>query len=55
MLKGYGFIRCHQAHLVNKKFVVNWLKKGGDRLLLSDGNEIPVSKIKMDDIKEMLL
>lgn len=54
MLKGYGFIRCHQSHLVNKNFVKSWVKEYGGYLLLYNGAEIPVSRNKKDSVKELL-
>ncbi|SHN25031.1 LytR/AlgR family response regulator transcription factor [Mucilaginibacter sp. OK098] len=54
ILKDYGFIRCHQSHLVNKKFVKSWKKEYGDHLLLFNGTEIPVSRNKKDDVKKAL-
>jgi two-component system, LytTR family, response regulator len=53
-LSGYGFIRCHQSHLVNKKFVKSWVKEDGDHLLLFNGNEIPISRTKKDLVKKAL-
>lgn len=54
MLKGYGFIRCHQSHLVNKSFVKSWVKEYGGYLLLQNGTEVPVSRNKKDSVKESL-
>jgi two-component system LytT family response regulator len=51
ILTGYGFIRCHQSHLVNKQFIKSWLKEFGDALLLTDGAEIPVSRNKREFVK----
>jgi two-component system LytT family response regulator len=51
LLNGYGFIRCHQSHLVNKKFVKSWRKEYGDFLLLFNGMEVPVSRNKKDAVK----
>ena len=51
----YGFIRCHQSHLVNRKFVKSWLKKDGDFLLLLDETQIPVSRQKKELVKRFLL
>jgi len=53
MLQDYGFIRCHQSHLVNKKFIKSWVKKDGGFLLLEDQTEIPVSRQKKDYIKSL--
>jgi two-component system LytT family response regulator len=54
LLKGHGFMRCHQSHLVNEKFVKSWRKELGDFLLLTDGTEVPISRAKKDDIKRAL-
>jgi len=54
ILKDHGFIRCHQSHLVNKKFVKSWKKEYGDFLLLFNGAEVPVSRNKRDDVKKAL-
>ncbi|MFD2572812.1 LytR/AlgR family response regulator transcription factor [Spirosoma soli] len=54
LLKEYGFIRCHQSHLVNKQFVKSWKKDYGDFLLLADGSEVPISRAKKDDLKKAL-
>ncbi|AEE52135.1 LytR/AlgR family response regulator transcription factor [Haliscomenobacter hydrossis] len=43
MLAEYGFLRTHQSHLVNRKYVRSLLKRDGDVLLLTDGTEVPVS------------
>ena len=54
LLKGHGFLRCHQSHLVNKRWVKSWRKESGDFLLLTDGAEIPVSRGKKDVIRQAL-
>ncbi len=54
ILKDYGFIRCHQSHLVNKKFVKSWKKEYGDHLLLFNGTQIPVSRNKKETVKKAL-
>lgn len=51
ILSGYGFIRCHQSHLVNKQFIKSWLKESGDALLLTNGAEVPVSRNKRESVK----
>jgi len=55
LLSDYGFIRCHQSHLVNRKFVKSWIKKDGDYLLLDDGTELPVSRQKKMAVKTALV
>jgi len=54
LLSDYGFIRCHQSHLVNKKFIKSWVKEDGDYLLLEDKSQIPISRQKKDYIKDQL-
>lgn len=54
ILEGYGFIRCHQSHLVNKKFIKSWIKEDGGYLLLDDQSQIPISRQKKEQLKQML-
>ena len=55
LLTDYGFIRCHQSHLVNKKFVKSWIKNDGNCLLLEDGTQVPVSRQKKEMVKTLLI
>jgi len=54
LLKDYGFIRCHQSHLVNKLKVKSWIRKDGDHLLMEDNSQIPVSRNKKEIVSEAL-
>lgn len=54
LLKPQGFVRSHQSHLVNPKFVKSWLKEDGGTLLMDNGDKIPVSKPNRELVKEML-
>lgn len=54
LLQDYHFIRCHQSHLVNKKFITSFIKEDSGYLLLEDHTRIPVSKSKKEKIKEWL-
>ncbi|WP_276480331.1 LytR/AlgR family response regulator transcription factor [Paraflavitalea pollutisoli] len=54
VLQGYGFIRCHQTHLVNKRFIKSLIKQDGGYLLLENGSKIPISKLKKEQVKRML-
>lgn len=54
ILKSYGFIRCHQSHLVNKKCIKSWVKEDGGYLLLHNGTQIPISRSKKDVVSEAL-
>ncbi len=51
ILNDYGFIRCHQSHLINKAFVKSWVKEDGGYLLMDDGSQIPVSRNKRELVK----
>jgi len=54
LLKDYGFIRCHQSHLINKKIIKSYVKEDGGYLLLDDNTVIPISKQKKEVIKNLL-
>jgi len=54
LLKDYGFIRCHQSHLVNKKFIKSWVREDGGFLLLDNGTTVPVSRTKKGAVLEAL-
>ena len=54
ILQGYGFIRCHQTHLVNKRFIKSLVKQDGGYLLLEDDTEIPVSRMKKEAVRKEL-
>lgn len=54
ILQDYGFIRCHQSHLVNKAFIKSWVRESGQFLLLQNGEEIPISRNKKNLLTEAL-
>jgi two-component system, LytTR family, response regulator len=54
ILKDYGFVRCHQSHLVNKKFIKSWVKDNGQFLLLQNGTQVPISRNKKDQLANAL-
>ncbi|WP_240904719.1 LytR/AlgR family response regulator transcription factor [Sphingobacterium sp. SGR-19] len=49
-----GFLRTHQSHLVNPKYVKSWLREDGGILLLLSGEKIPISKPNKDNVKQAL-
>lgn len=51
LLANYDFIRCHQSHLVNKKYIKSLVKEDSGYLLLTDQSRIPISRSK----KKMVL
>ena len=54
LLEPYGFIRCHQSHLVNKRYVKSWLREDGGSLLLENGETIPVSRARKEAVLQAL-
>jgi two-component system LytT family response regulator len=54
LLTDYGFIRCHQSHLVNSNFIKSWIKEDSGYLLLSDNSRVPVSRAKKDIVLKTL-
>lgn len=54
LLRPNGFLRTHQSHLVNPKYVKSWLKEDGGILLLSSGEKIPISKPNKETVKKAL-
>ncbi|SDD82805.1 LytR/AlgR family response regulator transcription factor [Niabella drilacis] len=55
LLADYGFVRCHQSHLVNKSHIRSWVKEDGGYLALENGDKIPVSKSKKEYLAKMLI
>ena len=51
-LKAYGFIRCHQSHLVNRNCIKSWVKTAGEHFLLENGDEIPISRSKKERVAQ---
>lgn len=43
-LSGLDFIRVHQSHLVNVKFVDRYIKGEGGVIVMADGSEVEVSR-----------
>ncbi|RLJ73746.1 LytR/AlgR family response regulator transcription factor [Pedobacter alluvionis] len=54
LLRPNGFLRTHQSHLINPKYVKSWLKEDGGILLLTSGEKIPVSKPNKGTVKQAL-
>ncbi len=54
ILKEVGFIRVHQSHLINTKFIKEFIKSDGGYLILKDKSNVPVSVRKRNDVIEVL-
>ncbi|MBX2817612.1 MAG: LytTR family DNA-binding domain-containing protein [Saprospiraceae bacterium] len=50
ILGSLGFIRCHQSHIVNAKYVQGYVRAEGGYLLMKDGTQIPVSIRRKKDV-----
>jgi two-component system, LytTR family, response regulator len=51
----YGFIRCHQSHLVNKLHVTSILNEDNGYLMLNYTlQKVPISKQRKSLIKSLL-
>ncbi len=54
LLRDYGFIRCHQSFLVNKRHIRSYIKEDGGAIQLINKSIIPVSRNKKDELKKEL-
>jgi two-component system LytT family response regulator len=54
MLKEHRFLRIHQSHLIDTKYIKEFIKSEGGRLVLKDKSNIPVSVGRRNEVKESL-
>ena len=54
LLERHQFVRVHQTHLVNFRFVKGFEKKDGGYLLLKNGDTIPVAVRKKVEVMQIL-
>jgi two-component system LytT family response regulator len=54
MLSVHGFIRTHQAHLVNSQYIKSIVKTDGGYLLLQNGANIPISRLRKSEVLQLL-
>lgn len=54
LLTPLSFIRCHQSHLINTKYIVKYIKFPNAVLLLTDGTSIPISIRKKEAIERLV-
>jgi two-component system LytT family response regulator len=54
LLSDQGFYRVHQSHLVNTKYIREFVKTDGGYLMMTDGSNIPVSTRKRPEVMKML-
>ena len=46
------FVRVHHSHIVNLEHVKRYIKGKGGSLILENGNSVPVSRARKDDLME---
>ena len=49
-----GFMRIHQSHLINLDEIARYYRKNSGIVVMSDGCEIPVSRLKRDEVLSYL-
>ncbi|WP_378186493.1 LytR/AlgR family response regulator transcription factor [Aquimarina sp. W85] len=54
LLKNYQFLRVHQSHLLNLRYISAYIKTEGGYLLLKNGERVPVSVRKKSEVIEIL-
>ncbi len=54
LLSPYDFLRVHQSHLINSKYVKEYIKSDGGYLVLKGGSNIPVSTRRKNVVMEMI-
>jgi len=54
LLKEHGFIRPHKSHLVNTKYIKEYIKHQGGYILMSDETKVPVSRRKKETVIEII-
>jgi two-component system LytT family response regulator len=50
MLKDHQFLRVHQSHLINTKYIKEFIKSDGGYLILKDKSNVPVSVRKRNEV-----
>ncbi len=54
LLEGHSFMRIHQSHLINLKYLTKYIKGNGGDVLLSTGDSLPVARNKKDELTAYL-
>ena len=53
MLEEHGFFRIHHSHLINTRFIREYVKGDGGYLVMADGSEIPVAIRKKEALMKV--
>ena len=54
LLAEHAFFRVHQSHLINTKFIREFIKSDGGYILMSDNSSVPVSSRKRAEVMRMI-
>jgi two-component system, LytTR family, response regulator len=54
LLQGHNFMRIHQSHLINLKYLSKYIKGDGGDVVLTDGLMLPVARNKKQELTEYL-
>jgi len=54
LLGDSGFVRTHKSHLINTRYIKSYIRTDGGYIIMTDGEEIPVSRRKKDYITEII-
>jgi two-component system LytT family response regulator len=54
LLSGHGFFRVHNSHLINTRYIKEFIKTDGGYLVMQDGTNVPVSSRKRPEVMKML-
>jgi two-component system, LytTR family, response regulator len=55
LLNDQQFFRSHQSHLVNLRQVKKYVKTDGGYLVMADNGQVPISRLKREEVKRLLL
>lgn len=54
LLSDQGFYRVHQSHLINTRFIKEFIKTDGGYIIMNDNSNVPVSTRKRPEVVKML-
>jgi two-component system, LytTR family, response regulator len=55
LLHDIRFYRTHQSHLINKEHIRKYIKTEGGYFLMSDGSQVPVARLKKEEVKRLFM
>lgn len=55
LLQDPRFYRSHQSHLINTSHIRKYVKTEGGYFLMSDSSQVPVARMKKDEVKRLFM